>query len=70
MAEWQKVVFSAECDEEGNCPVCLIDYADCGCPGPTMDDYEYEERPDGLYARLLSLGDQVEADDEADGAGA
>ena len=54
---WQRVVHSSECDEYGNCPVCLdIDFADCACPGPTQDDiYEYDERPDGLYARRVGL---------------
>jgi hypothetical protein len=46
MREWQAVIFSGDCDEEGNCPLCLIDYADCPCPGPTMDEeYEYRENP-------------------------
>jgi len=39
MSNWQKVVFAADCDEDGNCPVCKTDYAECGCPGPTMDEY-------------------------------
>lgn len=48
---WKLVVFSADCDEDGNCPNCGIDYGDCDCFGPTQDDVEYEEREDGLYAR-------------------
>ena len=50
---WIKVVFSSDCDEDGNCPNCGIDYADCPCPGPTMDEMEYTLL-DGetLYARL------------------
>lgn len=50
---WQKVVFASDCDEDGNCPHCKVDYAECGCPGPTQDDlYEYRERADGsLWAR-------------------
>lgn len=48
---WRRVVFASDCDDDGNCPVCRIDYADCDCPGPTMDEYEYVERKDGLYAR-------------------
>ena len=53
---WLRVVFSADCDEDGNCPQCTIDYADCGCPGPTQeDDYEYREDADGvLWARRLA----------------
>jgi len=49
---WLKVVFAADCDDDGNCPVCAIDYADYCCPGPTMDDeYDYEERGDVLWAK-------------------
>ncbi|MEY4402165.1 MAG: hypothetical protein RIR91_200 [Verrucomicrobiota bacterium] len=51
-ARWRKVVFSHECDEEGNCPRCGIDYTECGCPGPTQDGMEYQWRKDGsLWAR-------------------
>lgn len=51
---WKRVVFSGDTDEDGNCPVCGIDYADCGCPGPTQDDeYKYYERDGVLYARRL-----------------
>ena len=53
--EWVLVVFSADCDEDGNCPFCGVDYGDCPCPGPTQEDeYEYEERDGVLYARRLS----------------
>ncbi len=48
---WKLVVFSADCDEDGNCPVCDIDFADCECPGPTQDGYEYEEHDGVLFAR-------------------
>lgn len=51
---WQRVIFSSDCDDEGNCPVCEIDYADCGCPGPTQEEtYEYETlgEDEVLYAR-------------------
>lgn len=50
---WVPVVFSSDCDDEGDCPNCGIDYAECPCPGPTLDDYEYEERNGVLYARPL-----------------
>lgn len=52
---WKKVVFSSDCDEDGNCPLCQIDYADCGCPGPTQEDeYDYWEDADGtLWATPL-----------------
>ena len=49
--KWQRVVYAADCDEDGNCPACGIDYAECGCPGPTMDDYEYRVRHGVMYAR-------------------
>jgi hypothetical protein len=48
---WRPVVFSADCDEDGNCPVCGIDYAECSCPGPTMDEYDYKEKGGQLLAR-------------------
>lgn len=31
---WVRVVFAADCDDDGNCPNCHIDYADCGCVEP------------------------------------
>ena len=51
---WKKVVYSADCDEDGNCPVCDIDYAQCDCIGPTMDEneVEYKWSDDVLYGRL------------------
>lgn len=53
MTSWQRVVFSADCDEDGNCPLCGIDYAECGCPGPTMDGYEYRWINNVLHARSI-----------------
>lgn len=52
---WRKVVFSSECDEDGNCPRCGIDYAECDCPGPTQDElFEYQEDANGiLWARPI-----------------
>ena len=58
--EWVPVVFAADCDEEGNCPVCGIDYAECGCPGPTQDGYEYEEIGGAMYARRVAQSDSTE----------
>jgi hypothetical protein len=49
---WTRVVFAADCDAGGNCPVCGIDYGECGCPGPTMDEYEYREVDGVMWARL------------------
>ena len=40
---WRRVVFTADCDEDGNCPVCGIDYGECDRPGSTMDEMEYRE---------------------------
>lgn len=39
---WTKVIFASECDEDGSCPNCGIDYGDCPwCPGPTEDGMDY-----------------------------
>lgn len=53
--EWVKVVYSADCDEDGNCPVCTVDYAECDCIGPTMDEREVEYKwvDEVLYGRRL-----------------
>lgn len=51
---WRLVVFAMDCDDDGNCPICLIDYAECPCPGPHQDDlYEYCEMDGVLMARPL-----------------
>jgi len=55
-AGWQRVVFSAECDDDGTCPVCLdVDFGECPCPGPTQEE-EFEYGTDvlgNLWARPL-----------------
>lgn len=54
---WRLVVLAADCDEDGNCPICGTDYADCPCPGPALEGFEYrkfyvpEWGDDLLYAR-------------------
>ena len=48
---WKRVVFSAECDEFGDCPICGIDYTECDCPGPTQDGIEYKTIDGILYGR-------------------
>lgn len=48
---WSPVVYSGECDEDGSCPRCGIDYAECGCCGPNEDSVEYLERDGILYGR-------------------
>ena len=52
---WQRVVFSAECDEDGNCPVCGdVDFADCPCQGQTQEEeFDYAEIDGVLMARRL-----------------
>jgi len=49
---WQDVVFSSDCDEDGNCPICGIDYADCPCLGPTQDGVEYRVHRGVMQGRL------------------
>jgi hypothetical protein len=48
---WRRVIFAADCDEEGDCPICKSDYALCDCPRPTMEDYEYRMVFGVLYGR-------------------
>jgi len=50
---WKLVVFSADCEDDGSCPMCGIDYAECPCPGPTMDGWEYKEVDGVLWAREI-----------------
>ena len=58
MNPWEKVKFAHECEPCDCCdePFCEehgLHYADCDCVGPTQDDYEYEDRAEGLYARQI-----------------
>lgn len=46
--------FAGDCDEDGNCPVCGIDYAECECPGPTEDGVLYAETESGLFGCRLA----------------
>lgn len=51
---WRRVVFAAECvgPDQALCPVCGVDYAECPCPGPTMEEeFEYREMNGVLWAR-------------------
>lgn len=51
---WLRVVFGAEVDDDGVCPECGGEYAECPCPGPTMDDHEYKTDAAGvLVARPI-----------------
>lgn len=56
---YKRVVFSADCDEDGNCPHCAIDFGDCDCPGPTQDGMVYLERGSVLYAKPEPHGGRV-----------
>ena len=60
MSKWIKVIHAADCiyeewDTERECPLCPsceMDYSECPCPGPTMEDeYEYREIKGKLFAR-------------------
>lgn len=51
---WKKVIFAADlkacdCCDDLICSECDNHYADCECPGPTMD-YEYKEIDGVLHA--------------------
>lgn len=39
---WKEVVWGADCDDDGNCPVCKTDYATCECIGPTQEGIQYK----------------------------
>ena len=68
-SDWQRVIHSCECDKFGNCPICGIDYSECGCPGPTQDDkYEYRERDGILEARRLVLANSDGCEQRSDAA--
>lgn len=65
---WKRVVHADECiyeewDEDREqpvCPVCAGEYGgwgagvECGCPGPTEEGYEFDERDGVLYGRRLA----------------
>ena len=51
--DFRPVQFAGGCDEDGNCPVCGVDYSECECPGPTEDGVFYAETDAGLYGCRL-----------------
>lgn len=58
MSEWVRVYWQDElpacpCCGEPYCPICDDHHADCECPGPTSDGYEFKEVDGVLYARKL-----------------
>lgn len=67
-SDWQRVMFTAECDPEGTgwCQVRNCDVATCTCYGPTQEGMEYREGEDGvLYARPLDYQKRVREYQEA-----
>jgi hypothetical protein len=50
---WERVMFAAECDPDGDgwCQQRDIDPAECDCIGPTEDGVEYREVDGVLYGR-------------------
>ena len=61
---WKRVIYASDCsdymgrgelDDDLTCAGCFGDYAECGCPGPTMDsEYDYQVRDGIEYARPRS----------------
>lgn len=57
MRVWTKVVYACDCPTceccgEPVCVACDTHYADCDCPGPTQDGYDYRLRRGVLEAAL------------------
>lgn len=51
---WDVVSWSADCNDDGECSICGIDYSDgCHCPGPTEDGIEYDELNGNLVGRRM-----------------
>lgn len=50
---WEPVRFQADCDPDGDgwCGVADVDPADCACPGPTSEGYDFLEAHGTLFAR-------------------
>lgn len=55
MGEWQIVMFTADCDPDGDgwCKVRDISPDECDCIGPTEEGVEYEYRDGVLYGRRI-----------------
>lgn len=56
--DWQKVMFQAECDPDGDgwCRVRDVDPAECTCVGSSQEDeYEYFEVQGELFAKPLEV---------------
>lgn len=68
VSDWQRVMFTAECDPEGTgwCQVRDCDVSTCTCYGPTQEGLEYREGEDGvLYARPMAYAKRVREYQEA-----
>lgn len=53
---WKVVVHAAECNEDGDCPICQTDFGECECPGPTQEDeFEYATFGGILLARPIGF---------------
>lgn len=52
-SDFRPVRFASDCDDDGNCPDCGIDYAECKCPGPTEDGVVYTEVAGELFGCRL-----------------
>jgi len=56
---WKLVIYAHDCEpcdmcEEPLCPLCDGEhYADCDCPGPSSDGYEYKGEDGVEYARRI-----------------
>lgn len=51
---WNLVSWSADCNDDGECSICGLDYVDgCHCPGPTEDGIEYDEYDGDLIGRRV-----------------
>jgi hypothetical protein len=49
---WEVVSWAADCNEDDECSICGLEYAEeCKCFGPTQDGIEYEEFNEVLYGR-------------------
>jgi DNA (cytosine-5)-methyltransferase 1 len=49
---WEVVSWAADCNEDDECSICGLEYAEeCECFGPTQDGIEYEEFNRVLYGR-------------------
>lgn len=47
---WWPVSWACDVGFDGECSICGQEYGDCPCPGPTMDEYDYEIFNGELYA--------------------